>query len=116
MKFEKLQPGMVLFDVHSQTMGNTTTKTLGTWRVRIVSIDRERRTAMASWNGNAARPYRESELVKLRDKPPMLVRTAFGSCRRPTLKERQAVQAAGLSVNATYTRDDIAALTVGRAE
>ncbi len=39
MKFEKIKPGMVLLDIHSYRMGNTTMRQLGLWEVMVVSVD-----------------------------------------------------------------------------
>ena len=66
MKFEKLVVGMVLYDRHKYRAGNTTMRVLGEWRVRIISIDPEKRTAMASWNSNPPNRWRESDLAKLK--------------------------------------------------
>lgn len=93
MKFDKLATGMVLYDVHSHRMGNTTMKTLGVWTVRIVSIDHERRTCMASWNGNRPVRYSESQIAKLKKDEPFLVKSVFGSYRRPTREESAAHRA-----------------------
>jgi hypothetical protein len=68
IKFEKIEPGMVLYDVHSENAGNTTMRRLGKWEVRIISVDKEKRTAMASWNGNRAELWHASRLEKLRAK------------------------------------------------
>lgn len=70
IKFEKLQPGMVLWDVHRQKVGNTTLTELGAWKVQIVSVDPETRTAMVVWNGNPERKWYERELKKLYVKLP----------------------------------------------
>jgi hypothetical protein len=67
MKFEKIQPGMVLYDRHKYRAGNTTMRLLGEWDVRIVSVDPVTRTAEAHWNGNPATHWRERDLAKLKD-------------------------------------------------
>jgi len=90
MKLEKLQPGMVVYDVHSTRMGNTTLRTLGVWLIRIVSIDADRRTCVASWNGNTPRTYYESEISKWKAEEPYLVRSGMGYLRRPTREEAKA--------------------------
>jgi hypothetical protein len=73
MKFEKLTPGMVLYDVHKERMGNTTMRSVGVWPVKIVSLDVVKQTAMASWNGNPPQLYFRRGLEKLRAKAPVLV-------------------------------------------
>lgn len=50
IKFEKIEPGMVLLDIHRQTMGNTTMREWGCWRVYVVSVDKKKRTADVHWN------------------------------------------------------------------
>lgn len=69
IKFEKIQPGMVLLDIHSQRVGNTMVRRLGCWEVYVKSVDAERRGAMCSWNGNRAEWYSEHELTRLYTKP-----------------------------------------------
>lgn len=81
MKFEKIKPGMILFDVHSHRRGNTTMTTMGCWEVFIESVDVEKRTAMARWNGNPARKYFERDLNSLREKKPEFEATEFGGRR-----------------------------------
>ena len=63
--FEKLHPGMVLFDIHSYQMGSSRFRRLGKWEVRIITVDIEHRTAMVSWNGNPPERWHESRLRKL---------------------------------------------------
>jgi hypothetical protein len=89
MKFEKLQPGMVVYDVHRHKMGNTTASTVGVWRVLIVSVD------SASWNGNPAKKFFYVDAEKWREKEPLLIRGAFGRARLATREELKAARAAG---------------------
>lgn len=65
IKFEKIEPGMRLLDVHSEKMGNTTMRQLGLWHVMVVSVDKEKRSAVVSWNGNRPEVWYEHELKKL---------------------------------------------------
>lgn len=65
IKFEKIEVGMTLYDRRKHNMGNTTLKTIGEWEVKIVSIDKEHRTAKASWNGNPPTFYSQRDLTKL---------------------------------------------------
>lgn len=67
MKFEKIKPGMVLYDRHKYRAGNTTIRVLGEWRVSIRSVDAEKRTAVASWNGNPEETWTERRLAALKD-------------------------------------------------
>lgn len=65
IKFEKIQPGMVLYDRRKHRMGNTTLKTIGEWPVRIISLDAAKRSAEVSWNGNRTQIYFARDLVRL---------------------------------------------------
>lgn len=67
MKFDKIKPGMVLYDRHKHRAGNTTMRVLGEWRVTIISVDPAARTAMVSWNGNRPSLWFEGNLAKLKD-------------------------------------------------
>jgi hypothetical protein len=66
VKFEKIKPGMVLYDRHKYRAGNTTMRVLGEWEVRIVSVDTGARTAVASWNGNKEQEWSERRLAALK--------------------------------------------------
>lgn len=83
MKFERIKPGMVLYDVHSERMGNTTMRSVGVWPVHIVSVDADKRTAVVHWNVtfNRAQTYYERQLTRLREKKPQLVRDFMGRYR-----------------------------------
>lgn len=78
MKFEKLKPGMILYDVGRHKMGNTTVSTVAVWLVRVISVDAEKRTAVVSWNGNKPKTYQERGISKLREREPLLVRAGLG--------------------------------------
>jgi hypothetical protein len=67
IKFEKIQPGMTLYERRREQAGNTTMRVLGEWPVRILSVDPELRCAKVVWNGNDHRPctYFERDLCKL---------------------------------------------------
>lgn len=65
IKFEKIVPGMILFDIHSHKMGNTNLRELGKWDVKVISIDAEARTVVVSWNGNRPEVYYEHDLKRL---------------------------------------------------
>ncbi len=66
IKFEKIEPGMELLDIHRNT---DALRSLGLWKIRIISVDKVKRTVMASWNGNAARMYTEDQITKYYTKP-----------------------------------------------
>lgn len=99
MKFEKLKPGMTVYDVGRHKMGNTTISTVTVWAVRIVSVDAEKRTVEAIWNGNGARTYRERAYKKWREKKPLLVEDFFGSKRLATREEIAAAKDAAEQPN-----------------
>lgn len=93
MKFEKLKPGMILYDVGRTKMGNTTMTTVSVWSVRVISVDAQKRTALCSWNGNTARTFSQDRLAKLREKSPLLVRSGLGW----RLANREELKAAKLA-------------------
>ena len=88
MKFEKIKPGMLVYDVGRQRLGNTTLSTVVVWGVNIVSVDAEKRTVDAAWNHNLIRTYTEREYKKWRAVAPMLISTGpFGGKRLATKDE-----------------------------
>ena len=90
MKFDNIIPNMVLYDVHSYRMGNTCLRSVGVWTVVILSVDKDSRSAMVSWNGNSPEKYTERRLVHLNLSAPFLVKTCMGQLRRETIGERAA--------------------------
>lgn len=73
MKFEKLKPGMELYDVHSYKMGNTSLRSIGVWPVRVIEVSDDR-SIVASWNGNKPKRMYEAQWSKYRMKAPELER------------------------------------------
>lgn len=69
IKYEKIQPGMVLFQRRRYTMGNTTMKSVGEWPVKIIRLENggALRGAIVSWNGNREHWWSERELTTLYD-------------------------------------------------
>lgn len=66
IKFEKIEPGMILLDIHREKMGNTTMSQWGCWPVKIISIDRVKRTARVVWNScNPEETWHARDLEKL---------------------------------------------------
>ena len=92
MKFEKLQPGMIVYDVRRHKMGNTTLSTVGVWTVRVLTVEAENRRVVASWNGNTPRIFYERDVRKWREKRPMLVKTMAGGQRLATREEQKAAR------------------------
>ena len=70
IKFEKIEAGMELLDIHTERAGNTTMRRLGVWHVRVLSVDREKRSAQVSWNGNRPETYYARQLERLYLKVP----------------------------------------------
>lgn len=92
MKFEKLQPGMTVYDVGRHKMGNTTLTTVSVWSVRIISVDAEKRSVVASWNSNAPRTFYENATSKWKAQKPVVVRSGMGA-RLATREELKAMKA-----------------------
>lgn len=91
MKFEKIKPGMVLYDVRRHKMGNTTASTVSVYEVKVLEID-GRYTAKVRWNGNQASTMTASELERMRTTRPMLIETWGGMGQR--LATREEIKAA----------------------
>jgi len=62
IKFEKIVPGMKLYDRHKD---GSALPRMAEWSVHIVSVDAVNRTAMVSWNSNAETMWSERRLTKL---------------------------------------------------
>jgi hypothetical protein len=86
----KLKPSDVLYDVHSQKMGNTTMTTMGVWTVMVKEVHDTH--IVASWNGNPPRKMYEGEVGKLRVNRPVMIRSAFGRSRLATRAEIKAMK------------------------
>ena len=97
MKIEKLKPGMTVYSVSRQKMGNTTLSTVCVWPVRVVSVDLENMTVEASWNSNKPRSFSRAIWSKWREKPPLLIRTGLGAHRLATREEIVAAKVAPLA-------------------
>jgi len=69
IKFEKIEPGMILLDIHREKMGNTTMSAWGLWKVKVISVDRAKRIAVVSWNSNPAQTWDARRLERLYTKP-----------------------------------------------
>lgn len=67
--FAKVEPGDVLYDVHSHRMGNTTMRAMGTWTVHVFEVDRESGRAFVSWNGNRKEWWSARRIARLRRSP-----------------------------------------------
>lgn len=87
MKIEKIKPGMTLYDVGRTKMGNTNISTVRIWTVSVISVDLEKRSVRASWNGNLPRDFFEYSWRKWRLKEPMTITTFMGRRRLATRAE-----------------------------
>lgn len=71
VKYEKIQPGMVLYDRHRYHVGHTTMTALGEWNVRVRSLvagnpDQPSTIgAIVSWNSNWDEFWPRKRLEKL---------------------------------------------------
>ena len=104
MKFERIKPGMVLYDLHKERAGNTRLRRWGLWPVYIVSVDTEKRTARVHWNvkWNPEQTYTERQLKRLREHEPVMVKTGVLGFRRPeTSAEKKARLAASEHADGT---------------
>ena len=80
--FDTIKVGDVLYDVGKVRMGNTSMRSIVVWRVTIKEIDSEKRIALASWNGNAAKWWTEARLKNLRRSPPKKKQSITGATVR----------------------------------
>jgi hypothetical protein len=92
MKFEKLKPGTVAYTITRQKMGNTTVSTIAIHSVRVASVDMERRTVTASWNGNEVQRFYEGQYSKWRESQPVTITSPMGRKRLATRKEIKAMK------------------------
>lgn len=90
MKIQNLKPGMTVYDVGTQVMGNTRIRTVSVWSVKIEAVDEALGTVTASWNGNRLRVFTERAWKKWRLKEPMLVNVGM----RQRLATRAEIAAA----------------------
>lgn len=103
MKFEKIKPGMVLYDVRRHKMGNTTASTVSVYAVKVLEIDG--RCAKVSWNGNSASRMTASELERLRPTSPILIDTWGGMGKRLATREEIKAHKEAQRSNNDHTKD-----------
>lgn len=87
MKFDRLQPGMVVWDVVKRKMGNTIISTTAVFPVKVVSVDPVSESVMASWNGNAPKKFSGRSIGKWRLNKPLLIHGSHGYARLATREE-----------------------------
>jgi len=78
MKIEKLSEGQILYSAEKKGAGNTSMTTILVYRVRIKSIAEDKKSFMASWNGNTARKYSKVPTT-WKVKKPIIVQNHFTS-------------------------------------
>lgn len=69
-KIEKLTVGQTLYELRRQKMGNTTVSRTACYEVKVREIAEDKRSIMASWNGNPPRRYNVRDVAKLKVKKP----------------------------------------------
>jgi hypothetical protein len=67
IRFDRIKPGMTLYERHREKMGNTAIRSLCEWRVQILVVHEKERTALVSWNGNKPSIRSSRSLEKLYD-------------------------------------------------
>ena len=70
IKFEKIEPGMTLYDVKKNTKGFPRNCKWHVWPVNIIKVDVENRKVFASWNSNTPKWISERNVTKYRKKYP----------------------------------------------
>lgn len=73
MKFDSIRAGETYYSTQRRKMGNTTLSTLSVVRIQVKSVNTEKGTVRAVWNGNPERTYFERDIAKWRLTEPMLV-------------------------------------------
>ena len=68
IKFEKIKPGMVLYDVRPSKRWRG--GKWATWPVHVLEVDTEKRLVRASWNSNASEWMPERRITKYRATKP----------------------------------------------
>lgn len=90
MKFSQLEPGMIVYEVRKQRLGNTTARTHATFAIEIIERDLASQRVMIRWNGNAAR-WTNSGWTAWRKEKPVMVKSGFGQ-RPATRAELKAMK------------------------
>lgn len=70
IKWERVQAGQTLYDIHRERAGNTSMTRVGCWEVAVVSIDHAAGTARVRWNHNAEETWRRYQIIRLFAKKP----------------------------------------------
>lgn len=81
MQLNKMEPGMTVYDVVRHKMGNTYLSSVDILEIKIISINIEKKTVIASKNYNKQNEYSERVWSKWRVKRPKLIKCMFGNYR-----------------------------------
>lgn len=73
MTLDKLQPGATVYSIRRYRMGNTPLRSTAIYKVKIVSVDPERGSVLASLNGGPPKTFFRRTWSKWRMKEPRLV-------------------------------------------
>lgn len=66
--FSKIKAGDTLYDCHIYQAG--VGKRMGTWMVKVIEVNRDKQTAIVSWNSNRPEIWGFSRMQRLRRSPP----------------------------------------------
>lgn len=67
---KKIKPGQILYDKHRYKQGNTTISAWGVWPVKVISVDLQSNTILASWNGNKPHTMSLRQIKRLKVNKP----------------------------------------------
>lgn len=67
---KKIKPGQILYDKHRYKQGNTTIPAWGVWPVKVISVDLQSNTILASWNGNKPHTMSLRQIKRLKVNKP----------------------------------------------
>jgi uncharacterized protein YcnI len=74
----KLVPGQVVYSIRRQKMGNTTVSYNACYTIKIVSINIEAGSVVASWNGNRPQTFYSKSIKSWKVKEPVPKTKIFG--------------------------------------
>lgn len=81
MKIEDLKPGMTVYSLSHNKMGNTEINTISVYPVKIIDVDLDSKTVVASWNGNPPQKFFKLSIRSWRIKEPRLIKGPLGNYR-----------------------------------
>lgn len=81
VSFDTVKAGDTLYSTSRRLMGNTLIKTVTVHKIKIVSLNKEKRVLTISYDGRPEREVGEKYLKNLRRSFPTLIETPTGSHR-----------------------------------